>query len=200
MYILVHYVLMTYDQLKSAITAPVFSNFDVVKMFPQEKKTHINTQLSRFVKLGDLIGLKKGLYTFQGQKVALQVLANYIVEPSYVSLEYVLNNFGVIPDVVMNITNITTIKNKTFNTPLGTFLYHRLDAQLFFGFQLVKDDKSGLYYKQAYTEKALLDYIYLRKIKSLAENRIDLADMDLGRLNEYATHYPDWVRKVLKTV
>lgn len=193
-------MLMTYDQLKTAIAAPVFSNFDVEKMFPQERKTHINTQLSRFVKSGDLLGLKKGLYTFQGQKVALQVVANYIVDPSYVSLEYVLNNFGVIPDVAMNITSITTIKNRIFNTPLGTFLYHRLDAQLFFGYQLVKDDKSELYYKQAYTEKALLDYIYLRKIKSLEESRVDIADLDLGRLNEYSMHYPDWVRKVLKIV
>jgi len=200
MYIFVYYLVMTFNELENRIKTPVFSNFDVEKMFPQEEKLSINTQLNRFVKSGELLGLKKGLYCFSGQKVATQVLANAIYEPSYVSLEYVLNNSGVIPDIAMNVTSVTTTKNKIFTTPAGVFLYHRVQPQLFFGFQSVKDGKSGFYYKQAYPEKALLDYIYIRKIKSLEENRVESNELNRDLLLDYALRYPNWVRKVIKSV
>ncbi len=191
---------MTFGELEKSIKMPVFSNFDVEKMFPQEEKPYINIQLSRFVKTGELLGLKKGLYYFPSRKVSPQILANAVFEPSYVSLEYVLNNFGMIPDIAMNVTSITTLKNKVFNTAVGHFLYHRVNPRLYFGYQSVKDEKSGLYYKQAYTEKALLDYIYIRKIKSLAENRVETNDLDKNRLYEYSVRYPSWVRKIIKSI
>jgi hypothetical protein len=50
-------------------------------------------------------------------------------------------------------------------------------------------------YQIAEPEKALLDWIYLRRVKNLEENRVDLSQLNRQRLWQFAKYFPKWVIK-----
>lgn len=183
--------------LKHSLTIPIFTGNDLIKIFPEEPKSHINTQLKRMSTRGDLISLKRDVYLLPDVKIDEFVLANKLYSPSYVSLESALNTYGVIPDVVANVTSVSPVTSKRAMTPRGTFLYSKINKSLFFGFQNVLDQSSGLYYQVALPEKALLDYIYIRKVKNIREYRVDMSGLSNKVLTKFSAFFPKWVREVL---
>ena len=82
-------------------------------------------KISQWLKSGDLIRVKKGLYIFAGEAkeslYSLEVLANLIYGPSAISLSYALAFYGMIPERVSTITSITPKRCKKFGTPVGLF-------------------------------------------------------------------------------
>jgi predicted transcriptional regulator of viral defense system len=150
------------------------------------------------IRRGDIVSIKRGIYTFPNTKIDEFVVANKLYAPSYVSLESVLNTSGIMPDITSSVTNVTTITSKKLVTPLGSFTYSKIAKGLFFGYKTVRDPLSDFYYGIAEPEKALLDFIYVRRIKNLSENRIDLSTLDKKLLANYSTYFPKWVRKVIK--
>ncbi len=92
-------------------------------------------KLDHLIKIGALIRVKKGLFVL-GERIAkkkysLELLANKIYGPSYVSLEWALQYHGLIPERVVEITSVTTKRSKCFETPLGRFSYHRLTGPVY---------------------------------------------------------------------
>src|SRR3990167_4009219 len=82
-------------------------------------------KVSQWLKTGELVRVKKGLYVF-GKTVAetaysQEVLANLIYGPSAISLSYALSFYGLIPERVPVITSITNNRIKSFATSIGTF-------------------------------------------------------------------------------
>ena len=79
---------------------------------------------------GSLIRLRKGLYVFgeryRRSPLSREHLANLIYGPSYVSLDYALSHYGLIPERVENVTSVTTGEKRRFNTPFGDFTYQPL--------------------------------------------------------------------------
>jgi len=189
---------MKLQNLRTNIKMPVFSKIDVLKLFPDEPVNQINTQLYRMMKRGDLIGLKRGFYIFPNLNIDEFVIANKLYSPSYVSLESALNTFGVIPDISGVVTSVTTVTSKKINTPLGNYRYSKINENLFFGYKSLLDERSGFYYNIANPEKALLDLIYIRKVKNLSEYRVDLNNINQIELFNYSQHFPKWVRDVIK--
>ncbi len=189
---------MKLQNLRTNIKMPVFSRTDVLKLFPEEPVNQINTQLYRMIKRGDLIGLKRGMYVFPNLNIDEFVIANKLYSPSYVSLESALNIFGVIPDIPSVVTSVTTVTSKKINTSLGNFKYSKINENLFFGYKSILDERSGFYYSIANPEKALLDFIYIRKVKNLSEYRVDLNNVNQTELFNYSQHFPKWVRDVIK--
>lgn len=180
------------------IKTPVFSRQDVTKFFPKEPLNQTNTQLHRLIERGSLVGIKRGFYAFSDTNVDEFVVANKLYLPSYVSLESVLNSSGIIPDITSSVTSVTPITSKKLITPLGTYLYSKISKNLYFGFTSAIDEKSGFYYFIATPEKALLDYIYIRRIRDLTDSRLDMANINKEDLFNYSLYFPEWVRKVLE--
>ena len=92
-------------------------------------------KISRMIKKREIIQLKKGLYVLSpkfGDPVNLKVLANLVYGPSYISLEYALSYWGLIPEKVEEITSMTNKRNKIFETPVGTFSYKFLHTSKFY--------------------------------------------------------------------
>ena len=141
--------------------------------------------------------LKRGVYKFADKELDDFVLASWLYKPSYVSLESALQVTGVIPEVVDQITSVTTTTSRDVKTTLGMFLYSKLAKKLYFGYRKIKDEKSGLYYNMAEPEEALLDWIYIRGIRDLESTRINRDDLSKKKLKDYSKIYPEWVRKVL---
>jgi hypothetical protein len=129
---------------------------------PRAKITHL-------LRSGELIRIKKGLYIFGPRQrrsmVSLEVLANQIYGPSYVSCEYALAFYGLIPEHVFEVTSVTTKRTKRYETPIGRFSYAPLPTQLFStGFTLFQlDDHQSMLI--ATPEKALADLLFIRKIE-----------------------------------
>jgi len=197
MYTVVYYLLMRLKDLQHHLAIPIFSGTDVFKLFPNEPRIQINTQLNRMSLRGDLTGLKRNVYILPNAKIDEFVLANKLYGPSYVSLESALNTYGIIPDITANVTSVSPVTSKKISTPKGTFLYSKINKNLYFGFQNILDQSSGLYYQIATPEKALLDYIYIRKVRDIRENRVDLSGLNSKVLIKLSSYFPKWVREVL---
>ncbi|MCX6706237.1 MAG: hypothetical protein NTV24_04015 [Candidatus Woesebacteria bacterium] len=181
---------MKYLDLRKFIEGNVFGILDVAKLFPEEKPEAIRTQLYRLVKNERLFPIKRGLYAFDKNKVDDLELAGKLYSPSYISLETALNYYGVIPDIPMAVRSVTPITTKKIETDLGDYYYLKIDSKLFFGF-------SQAPYAIAHKEKALLDYLYLRKVRKVsAEARLNLKGFDWKRYHEYAVFFPKWVQQL----
>lgn len=61
-----------------------------------------------------------------------EFIANLIFGPSYLSQEYVLQYYGLIPERVELITSMTTKRHKHFAPPIGDFRYQYISPKRFF--------------------------------------------------------------------
>lgn len=126
---------------------------------------HPRDKITEFLKSGDLIRVKKGLYVFGNQiaqtPYSLEVLANLIYGPSAISLSYALSFYGLIPERVTTITSITNKRNKAFSTPVAEFTYQYLNPLKYpIGIELAETANKN-HFLIASPEKALCDQIYL---------------------------------------
>ncbi len=136
----------------------------------------------------------RNYYIFSDQdlnEAVLYFIANTIYKPSYISFELALSYFGLIPEGIYTFTSASSRKTAQFNTPVGNFMYRKIDPKLMFGYRIVKH---GLFsYKIADMEKAILDYFYLnsnlKTENDFYEMRINneqlLSNLNLEKLNKY---------------
>jgi len=126
-----------------------------------------------------IVRIKKGLYIFgpkyQKKPIHLEVLGNLIYGPSYISLEYALSFYNLIPERVERITSITTQRAKTFKTPLGQFSYTYLNSKAY-PVGISNYEKEGISFLIATPEKALCDLIAKVKINILSDLKSYLFD------------------------
>ncbi len=124
----------------------------------------IQNQMSRWRQSGEVIQLRRGLYTLNesNRKVEADplVISSEMVSPSYVSLEWALAHFGFIPERVDAVTAITTKKTQRILNPLGKFVYRHVKESLFVGFTQERTPGKFPYFL-ATREKALFDFLYL---------------------------------------
>lgn len=154
---------MKYEDFVRQVAPFVIFGDDVLSTL-QASVASLRVNLSRWVKEGKIVRLKRGLYSLppqvQPQTFSQSWLANQLYSPSYLSLEYALSWYDLIPERVYTFTSVTTRKTQQFKNPLGNFIYRTIKLDLFFGYQILKDeyDRDML---MATPEKAILDYIYL---------------------------------------
>lgn len=134
----------------------------------------LRNQLSRWQTQGLIVKLKRGMYMLNKDDRRVEpgrsFIANQLHAPSYVSLEYALNFYGLIPERVADVTSITTKKTMRFSTLEGTFIYQHIKPAAFRGFKTLKDE-AGLTCFMALPEKAVVDFIYLNLEKFKAGDR-----------------------------
>ena len=130
-----------------------------------EKIADIRRQVCGWVKKGYLLQLKKGVYVFSDtyRKItpSRRFIANYLVLPSYLSLEYALGYYDLIPEKVTVYSSLTTKKTQTFTNALGRFDYCSVKESLFFGFTKAVSVNQEFFI--ALPEKAILDFFYFRE-------------------------------------
>jgi len=186
---------MKFKEFHQALSLPVFTTIQAQKIYSGGPGALL-IQLSRWTKRGELVRLKQGLYQFSDRLVDEFTLAGLLYLPSYISLETALNNQGIIPDVSLNVTSVSPTTTKIIKTARGNFLYSKIQQALFFGWQTVKDT-NGFHYQIALPEKALLDWIYLRKIKDFTDQRISWPELNMQKLKKFSQAYPGWVKEAV---
>ena len=136
--------------------------------------------LTRWCRKGLLVKLRNEWYAFAEYKQVPdfeRYIANRIYAPSYISLYSALSFYGMIPEEVLGLTSVTTLKTAKFDNAFGTFSYQNVKETLFFGYEpkTMLDGRAILF---ATPEKALLDLLYLNPFYMTEE------DMEQLRLDE----------------
>ncbi len=141
---------------------------------------------------GRLHRLKKGLFVVSEKDsekpLSLELIANHLCAPSYVSLQTALRYYGLIPEYVSVIQSMTLKPSQSFENDLGNFIYHHVSREVFgVGVRLVMMD--GVSWTMATPEKALCDLIavspginlrYLKDVQTYLEDdlRFDMEALE----------------------
>jgi len=151
--------------LEGARQYPVFSLADCQQWFPRSQRATLILQLSQYVTRGHLIRLKRGLFALKIQPSPHPfVIASRLDPQSVVSLETVLHQSGMIPEVTFAVTAVTPTKTHQFHIPsMGSFLFRHIKPSLFFGWELKEYHPYTV--RVACPEKALLDLFWFHRFE-----------------------------------
>ncbi|MCD8225155.1 MAG: hypothetical protein LUC99_09995 [Clostridiales bacterium] len=143
------------------------------------------SKLSRMVKNGECFPVTKGIYETD-RNVPAYLLAGSIYGPSYISFEYALSFYGLIPEAVYTVTCATfeKKKKKRYETLFGTFTYRDVPSAAF-PLELVLMQEDDYFYRIANPVKALCDKLYTMPPVDNAAEFADLLFDDL-RIEESA--------------
>ena len=202
---------MTYFEFKNVFRdLPIIpsSNFSNVTKEVQA----LRWNLVQWQQKGLVIKLRKGLYLLNENDRKIHpsriFLANALYSPSYVSTEYVLGYYDLIPEKVEDVTSVTTKNVKRFRNPFGTFIYQHLKTDLFFGFKEILDENKWPVHI-AEPEKAVLDFIYLHlvdfknKDQDVFELSYRMQNLDILKRNKllsFAKRYNKTVETVVNNL
>ncbi len=129
-----------------------------------------NTKICREVKNGNLIKIVNGLYETDSN-INGYLLAGSIYGPSYLSFDFALSYYGLIPEKVTAFTSATCNKKKkkSYDNQFGTFLYRDVPVAVYpLGVNVIEERE--YVYQIATPEKALCDKLYtLTPIKNMTE-------------------------------
>ena len=154
---------------------------------------------TRWCRQGLLIRLRRGWYAFpECRRIPDfgRYIAGKIYKPSYISLHTALSFYGMIPESVVSINSVSTLKTTSFSNDFGEYTYQSIKPSLFFGFEL-KKTSDGRSIPFATPEKALLDLLYLYPMYKTEDDMADLRldedflteNLNADRLHEYLSQY-----------
>lgn len=131
-------------------------------MLLQEYNMYVNPEakIARLVKSGELSKIIKGLYETDASTPG-HYLASIIYGPSYLSFEFALSWYGLIPEAVYVYTSATSIKKKKkqYETPFGVYTYRDVPVSVFpYGTKMYEENGYGFVIASA--EKAICDKLY----------------------------------------
>ncbi len=144
-----------------------YNEFDHLALYEALKAyKHPKDKITKLLKRGYLTKIKRGFYVKSGGPntvISKEIIANLLYGPSYISLEYALSYYGLIPERVNALTSVTTKRKKQFKTQIGLFLYYELKKEYYSsGIQWIKiNDGRGFFI--ASPEKAIIDKLYFEK-------------------------------------
>lgn len=151
----------------------------------------VQTALYRWMKAGQIIQLKKGLYMTRRFYELHRADADFapavsaiLIPQSYLSMEYILQRNAILSEVTYPISAITLKQTRVFENKLGTFTYRNIKAELYSGFKT--SEYMGIPINQASLAKALFDYLYLRSWNNGRSIKYDLAEELRLNLEEFS--------------
>jgi len=164
-------------------------------------------RINDLLRQGIILRVKKGLYVFGDRQrrhpYSKELLANLVYGPSYVSLDYALAYYGLIPERVEALTSVTPIRSRRFATPVGLFIYRQIPARAYEEGMVRVEGEHNQAFLIASPEKALADKIVSvrgARIASIGEMgrfleedlRIDagvIRSLSAERIDEFAGRY-----------
>ena len=188
----------------------IFTPQDFERIFhttPFKTKYFLETQTEE----GLFARLKQGVYTLKTDFPSEEEIANTLYKPSYISFEYALAYYNMIPEMPYSVTSATTKPTRLFTTNNMAFAYYTIKEEAYTGYTLVKTPRSisekskSIYFNEmvstgigiksffiAEPEKALVDYLYFVSIgKRIDNDRMFYKEdtLNKGKLVNYAKLY-----------
>jgi len=165
----------------------VFTSQDFQRIF---QINHFQTKyyLEEHTRAGLFWRLKKGLYVLKTDPPPEEEIANLLYRPSYLSFEYALGAYNILPEMSYRITSATTKPTRTFEVGGKAFSYSTIKRQAFAGYLPVK--RTGRTILLAEPEKALVDYLYFVSLgKKPANERLHFFSFDKHKAFHYSSLY-----------
>ena len=151
----------------------LYDDFDRRRLYEWQQKGYIYKIRNNWYCFKELINIPNyGLF-----------VANQIYKPSYISLEYALSYYELIPESVFTYTSVSTKKRYDINSASGNFSYKKIKSSLYFAYTFISFEKWNI--RIAVPEKAILDFFYLNHQYNTEKEIIDL------RLEEIFIHQLD---------
>lgn len=158
------------DKLKPLHSMPYFSISALASLL-QTNSQVAKTMASRWASRGRILRLKRGVYMTRefllinhSKPGFTNLVANILQPDSYLSLEYVLQDEGILTEATFPVTAVTIKNTAVFENKLGIFSYRHLQNKLFQGY--TKQLFAGIECYRASRAKALFDYFYFRPLKN----------------------------------
>lgn len=176
------------DELKRR-NFKIFSPKEITNLFNISPRS-VQAFLNYYQKKGKILKIRNNFYCLSDFLPSDFEIANYLYQPSYLSLETALSFYGMIPEVVYDIISITTKKTTFFSFNGKNFHYHKIKRDLYFGYDLISINNQKVYL--ATYEKAILDYGYFCFLKKKIWNErffIDKKRLNFNKLKEYLVRF-----------
>ena len=164
----------------------LFTLADFSRLFAIDNRNTLYKKIQRLEKNEIIKRLTKGKYLFLLKKPNQFEIANFLYQPSYISLESALSFYGVLEQFPYQITSVTTKKTKLYTFDQGpSFKYAQISEDMFWGYEKKES------FLIADKEKSLLDYLYLGskgwRILNLDKlrNQFDLSEINRKKLKNY---------------
>lgn len=120
-------------------------------------------KIANIEQAGKIIRLKRGVYVVSPkitkQLLSVELMANHIYGPSYVSMESALRYYGLIPEQVYTVRSMTTNRSRKFENPIGYFEYVTVNDSYYSIGIKQKTVENKYTFLIATPEKALCDMI-----------------------------------------
>ena len=117
----------------------------------------------RWIRKRYLVRLRRGVYAFpeyMDKPDSSLYFAGRMYNPSYISLHSALSFYGLIPESILQITSVTSLKTVVFLNDFGEYSYKSVRDDLMFGY-VPHPLTDGRTISFATMEKAILDILYL---------------------------------------
>ena len=144
--------------------------------------------LEKWTREGFLVRLKQGLYGLKSDLPSEEEIANRLYMHSYLSFEYALAYYNILPEMPYVVTSATTKPTRNLIVGPKTFVYFKIKQQAYTGYVLTKiGEKSFLI---ADPQKALVDYLYFVALgKKPIYDRLDISSLSKEKILAYAKLY-----------
>ena len=174
---------LDFEQKLNKKRQKIFTPLDVMRIM-NKSEIAVRFFLHRYTKRGAFVYLKKGFYALKTNMPSELEIANKIYAPSYISLEYALSFYKVIPETVYTVTSITTKATREFTVSDIVYKYSKIKKNLFFGYEPIKKDNALIL--MAVPEKALVDYLYFVSLKKKSmPDRINFKSLNRRKIYFY---------------
>jgi len=136
----------------------IFTPLDLQRFLGVSKQAAQKT-LTRYTDREIFTKLRRGYYALSENLPHTYYVANYIYQPSYISLESALSYYQIIPDSIHAVISVTPRATQSFEALSKEFTYTKIKKKAFTGYrkQQINDSRVLI----AEPEKAVADYLYL---------------------------------------
>lgn len=191
---------MKLEKIKEKTKNLLIFNKNYLRLLEKDSN-NLNANIKYWLKNNDIISLKNGTYIFKDtfekendKDLYLEYLANQLLKPSYLSLEYVLAKYQIMSEPVRSLTSISLKSSRDFNNKIGTWRYYQTPKDLFTGFSF-KSFK-GQDIAIASKAKALFDFLYLRfrrgpmpTVENIKKLRLNLENLSINDQKEFYSYF-----------
>jgi len=188
---------------------PYLSKTALENSFQKNSNTMRNS-LVYWDKIGRITRVKRGFYVYSNfldkrdnSLYYSRFLATKMIEPSYISMESILQDYQMFTDVVYGYSVVTVKKTNSLVNDFGNFNYRSIKQELFMGFSA--QSYGNMTWYVATKAKALFDYIYFNKQKfsDFSKNEVEGLRLNLEMMKkkdwqEYEKYLTYSGKKMLK--
>lgn len=146
---------------------------------------NLNGNLTYWRENKDLVMLKSGLYVLKSRYEKeinkdkyLEFIACQLIQPSYLSLEYVMAKYQLLTEAVNSFTSVTIKKTSSILNDLGAFRYYSISQALFTGYKVKYFYGAPIW--EATKEKAIFDFLYLKFLRNQPINKKVIDDLRIN--------------------